>query len=49
MELKTVLEAIFTSNIHTGEKTFYSCYLQWFMSRFFPDKVTNLVVYFGLN
>ena len=50
---ETFIEASFTNNIHTGEKSFYSYYYLRLVSCFFSDKVkktcvTRRVVYFGL-
>ena len=42
MEQKTFIAVSHTSNIHTGENFFGSCYFCRFANRFFSDKVKSL-------
>ena len=49
MEQKAFIEASCINDIHTREKLFCSCYFYRLVRRFFSDRVTKFIVYFGLH
>ena len=46
MEWKIFIKANFSNNIHTSEKVFCSCYIQWFLRCFFSNKVEKTGFFF---